>query len=43
MTIIATDLEPNALAPGLTKPELLKSLEGGRALRAASLVLRFAQ
>jgi Raf kinase inhibitor-like YbhB/YbcL family protein len=43
MTIIATDLEPSALAPGLTKPELLKSLEGGRALRAASLVFRFAQ
>jgi hypothetical protein len=43
MTIIATDLEPNALAPGLSKPELLKALEGGRALRAASLVFRFAQ
>ena len=30
-------------AKGLTKPELLKALEGGKALRAASLVLRFAQ
>jgi phosphatidylethanolamine-binding protein (PEBP) family uncharacterized protein len=43
MTLIATDLEPGALAPGLTRAELLKALEGGRALRAASLVLRFAQ
>jgi Raf kinase inhibitor-like YbhB/YbcL family protein len=43
MTLIATDLEPSALAPGLTRAELLKALEGGRALRAASLVLRFAQ
>jgi len=43
MTLIATDLEPNALAPGLTKDELLKALGGGRALRAASFVVRFAQ
>jgi Raf kinase inhibitor-like YbhB/YbcL family protein len=43
MTIIATDLEPNALQPGLTKAELLKALEGGKALRAASLTLRFWQ
>jgi len=43
MTLIATDLEPNALQPGLTKPELLKALEGGHALRAASHVFRFAQ
>ena len=43
MTLIATDLEPGALAPGLTRAELLKALEGGRALRAASLVLRFNQ
>jgi Raf kinase inhibitor-like YbhB/YbcL family protein len=43
MTLIATTLEPNELQPGLTKPELLKALEGGKALRAASLVLRFAQ
>ena len=43
MTLIATDLEPNALQPGLTEPELLKSLEGGHALRAASFVFRFAQ
>jgi Raf kinase inhibitor-like YbhB/YbcL family protein len=43
MTMIATTLEPGELAPGLTKPELLKALEGGKALRAASLVFRFAQ
>ena len=43
MTIIATDLEPNALQPGLTKAELLKTLEGGKALRAASLTFRFWQ
>lgn len=43
MTIIATDLEPNALQPGLTKAELLKALEGGRALRAASVSFRFWQ
>ena len=43
MTLIATALEPNALAPGLTKPELLKALEGGKALDAASLTFRFWQ
>jgi phosphatidylethanolamine-binding protein (PEBP) family uncharacterized protein len=43
MTLIATTVEPGALPAGLTKPELLKALEGGKALRAASLVLRFAQ
>jgi Raf kinase inhibitor-like YbhB/YbcL family protein len=43
MTMIATTVEPGELAPGLTKPELLKALEGGKALRAASLVFRFAQ
>ena len=43
MTIIATDVEPNALRPGLTKAGLLKALEGGRALRAASLSFRFWQ
>ena len=43
MTMIATTLEPGELAPGLTRPELLKALEGGKALRAASLVFRFAQ
>ena len=43
MTIIATSVEPGELPAGLTKPELLKALEGGKALRAASLVLRFAQ
>jgi Raf kinase inhibitor-like YbhB/YbcL family protein len=43
LTLIATALEPGDLPAGLTKPELLKALEGGKALRAASLVLRFAQ
>jgi phosphatidylethanolamine-binding protein (PEBP) family uncharacterized protein len=43
MTIIATTVEPGELPAGLTKPELLKALEGGKALRAASMVLRFAQ
>ena len=43
MTIIATDVEPNALQPGLTKADLLKALEGGKALRAASLSFRFWQ
>ena len=40
-TLIATDLEPDALKPGLTKTELLESLKG-HTLRAASLVLRYA-
>ncbi len=40
-TLIATSLEPNALAPGLSKPELLEALRG-KTLGAASLVLRFA-
>jgi hypothetical protein len=43
MTMIATTLEPNELSPGMTRAELLKALEGGKALRAASLVFRFAQ
>ena len=42
MTLIATDLEPSALAPGLGKDEVLKALQGGRALRAASLAFRYA-
>ena len=42
LTLIATAQEPGALPPGLNKEELLKALQG-RALRAASLVLRFAQ
>lgn len=41
-TLIATDLEPGALAPGLGKDEVLKALQGGRALRAASFVTRYA-
>lgn len=43
MTLIATTLEPGELPAGLTKTEVLKALEGGKALRAASLSLRFAQ
>jgi hypothetical protein len=43
MTLIATTLEPGELPAGLTKPELLKALEGGKALRAASWSFRFAQ
>jgi len=43
MTIIATSVAPGELQPGLSKVELLKALEGGKALRAASLAFRFAQ
>ena len=39
-TLIATSLEPSALPAGLTKSQLLESLNG-RALGAASLVVRF--
>lgn len=39
-TMIATDIEPGAFKPGLTRQELLAQLKG-HALRAASLVLRF--
>jgi Raf kinase inhibitor-like YbhB/YbcL family protein len=40
-TLIATTLPPHALAPGLTKAELMEALKG-KTLGAASLVLRFA-
>lgn len=40
-TLIATDLEPDALKTGLTETELLESLKGHN-LRAASLALRYA-
>lgn len=43
LTVIASSLEPGELAPGLTRAEVLKALEGNKALRAASLVMRFAQ
>ena len=43
MTIIATSVAPNELPAGLTKAELLKALEGGKALGAASLTFRFWQ
>jgi Raf kinase inhibitor-like YbhB/YbcL family protein len=40
-TVIATDLDRDALPPGLSLAELLARLEGGRARAAASTVLRF--
>jgi Raf kinase inhibitor-like YbhB/YbcL family protein len=43
LTLIASDLDPRALPPELTKDDVLKALQGGRALRAASLVFRYAQ
>jgi Raf kinase inhibitor-like YbhB/YbcL family protein len=41
-TLIATDLDPKALQPGLTMEEVLKALQGGRALRASNIVFRYA-
>jgi Raf kinase inhibitor-like YbhB/YbcL family protein len=43
LTFIASSLAPGELAPGMTRADVLKALEGGKALRAASLVFRFAQ
>lgn len=40
LTLIATDLEPKALAPGLTRDELLAAL-AGHAKGAAGLIARF--
>ena len=40
-TLIATSLEAEALPPGLDKAAVLDALKGGKALAAASLVLRF--
>lgn len=42
MTLIATTLEPAELTPGLTRGDVLKALEGGKALKAASYVFRYA-
>lgn len=42
MTMIATTLEPSELAPGLTKDEVLKALQGGKTLGAASYAFRYA-
>ena len=39
--LIATSLEAGALPPGLGKAAVLEALTGGKALGAASLVLRF--
>jgi Raf kinase inhibitor-like YbhB/YbcL family protein len=41
-TLIATDLDPGALAAGLTQQELLDALKGHN-LKAANFVLRFGQ
>jgi hypothetical protein len=41
-TLIATDLDPKALAAGLTQAELLDALKGHN-LKAAGFVLRFGQ
>ena len=41
LTIIGTNLEADVLPSGLSKAQLLKSLDG-QPLAAASLVLRFA-
>jgi Raf kinase inhibitor-like YbhB/YbcL family protein len=43
LTLIASSLAPGELAPGMTRTDVLKALEGGKALRAASMVFRFAQ
>jgi len=43
MTFMATTLAPGELPPGMNRQEVLKALEGGKALRAASFVVRFAQ
>jgi len=40
ITVIATDVEPGKLKPGLTRDELLKELQG-HALAAASIVGRY--
>lgn len=40
-TLIATSLEAGELPPGLDKAAVLEALKGGKALGAASLVLRF--
>ena len=40
-TLIATSLEVDALPPGLDKAAVLDALKGGKALGAASVVLRF--
>lgn len=40
-TLIATSLEAGALPPGLDKAAVLEALKGGKALGAASVVLRF--
>lgn len=40
-TLIATSLDVDALPPGLDKAAVLEALKGGKALGAASLVLRF--
>lgn len=41
-TLIASDLEPNALPPGLGRDEVMKALQGGHAVGATSYVFRYA-
>jgi Raf kinase inhibitor-like YbhB/YbcL family protein len=41
ITIIATDIEPGTLKPGLTRDELIAALRGGHALAASGLVARY--
>jgi Raf kinase inhibitor-like YbhB/YbcL family protein len=43
ITVIATDLTPDALKPGLTRDEVIASLRGGHALRGATIVGRYAR
>ena len=40
-TVIATDLEPDALPPGLMREELLEKLRGGHALAPATIVGKY--
>jgi hypothetical protein len=40
LTLIATDLDPKALQPGMTRDELFAALNG-HAKGAAGLILRF--
>lgn len=41
ITVIATDLAPDALKPGLTRDEVIAALRGGHALRGATIIGRY--
>ena len=41
ITVIATDLEANALKPGLTRDEVIAALRGGHALDGSTIVGRY--